>query len=56
MLAKNRGASWLRSKTGIENTASRALHAKHGFRQYHIGYEKLLVDEARLIRGRPSGA
>ena len=56
MLAKDRGASWLRSKTGIENTASRALHAKHGFRQYHIGYEKLLVDEARLIRGRPSGA
>ena len=49
-LAKERGASWLRSETGVENTASRALHAKHGFRQYHIGYEKLLVDEATLRR------
>ena len=56
MLAKERGASWLRSETGIENTASQALHARHGFRQYHIGYEKLLVDEALLIRGHPPGA
>ena len=54
MLAKERGASWLRSEAGVENAASRALHAKHGFRQYHIGYEKLLIDEESLIgRGPP---
>ncbi len=55
-LAKERGASWLRSEAGIENTASRALHAKHGFRQYHIGYEKLLVDEETLMGRRMPGA
>ena len=49
-LAKVRGASWLRSEAGVENKASRALHAKHGFRQYHIRYEKLLVDQAALRR------
>ena len=47
-LAKERGASWLRSETGVENTASQALHAKHGFYQYRIGYEKLLVDESSI--------
>ena len=52
LLAKERGASWLRSEAGIENAASQALHAKHGFRQYHIGYEKLLADEESLINRR----
>ena len=55
-LAKERGASWLRSDAGVENTASRALHAKHGFRKYHVGYEKLLVDEESLINRRAPGA
>ena len=55
-LAKERGASWIRSEAGIENTASQALHAKHGFRTYHIGYEKLLVDEKSLIDRRAPGA
>ncbi len=56
MLAKERGSSWLRSEAGIENAASQALHAKHGFRRYHIGYEKLMVDEESLIDRRASGA
>ena len=55
-LAKERGASWVRSETGVENAASRALHAKLGFRQYHIGYEKLLVDGEALIGSRPPEA
>ena len=41
-VAKNRGASLLRSDTGIENTASRKLHKSFGFKPYRINYEKIL--------------
>ncbi|MFQ6107005.1 MAG: GNAT family N-acetyltransferase [Thermoplasmata archaeon] len=43
-LAAARGASVIRSDTGIENVASRSLHEKHGFRPYRIHYEKVLSD------------
>ncbi len=40
--ARKRGATLLRSDTGIENTASRRLHEKVGFRPHRIHYEKIL--------------
>lgn len=41
-LAKERGATLLRSDTGIENTASQKLHESFGFRFYRVNYEKVL--------------
>lgn len=40
--AKERGATLLRSDTGIENVASQRLHEKVGFKPYRIHYEKIL--------------
>ena len=39
-LARERGATVLRSGTGIENMASRELHAKLGFQTCHMDFEK----------------
>jgi len=41
-IAKERGATFLRSDTGIENVASQKLHKKFGFRIKRIEYEKIL--------------
>jgi len=41
-IAKERGATLLRSCTGIENVASQKLHEKFGFKPYRIHYEKVL--------------
>ena len=41
-LAKKRGATLLRSDTGIENVASQRLHESFGFKPYRIHYEKVL--------------
>jgi ribosomal protein S18 acetylase RimI-like enzyme len=41
-LAKERGATMLRSDTGIENTASQKLHESLGFKLYRVHYEKVL--------------
>ena len=49
LLAAERGASWIRAETGIEATASQGLHAKRGFYQFRVGYEKLLVEDAPVI-------
>lgn len=42
--AREHGAAVLRSETGVENAASRALHDASGFAQYRLLYEKLLRD------------
>ena len=39
-LARERGATVLRSGTGVENMASRELHAKLGFQTCHMDFEK----------------
>ena len=39
-LARERGATVLRSGTGIENMASRELHAKLGFQVSRVEFEK----------------
>ena len=41
-MAKKKGATLLRSDTGIENIASQKLHEKSGFKPYRIYYEKVL--------------
>ena len=41
-IAKERGATLLRSDTGIENMASQKLHESFGFKPYRIHYEKVL--------------
>jgi len=41
-LAKEQGATLLRSDTGIENVASQKLHSKFGFKTKRIEYEKVL--------------
>lgn len=41
-MAKKKGASLLRSDTGIENKASQKLHEKAGFKPHRICYEKIL--------------
>lgn len=41
-IARERGATFLRSDTGIENVASQELHEKFGFRIKRIEYEKIL--------------
>ena len=41
-LAKERGATLLRSDTGIENMASQKLHESFGFKPYRIHYEKVV--------------
>jgi ribosomal protein S18 acetylase RimI-like enzyme len=41
-LAKKRGATLLRSDTGIENAASKRLHESFGFKLYRVNYEKIL--------------
>jgi len=41
-LAKERGATLLRSDTGIKNVASQKLHSKFGFKTKRIEYEKVL--------------
>jgi ribosomal protein S18 acetylase RimI-like enzyme len=41
-LTKQRGATLLRSGTGIENVASQKLHEKLGFWPYRIHYEKVV--------------
>jgi GNAT superfamily N-acetyltransferase len=41
-LAKERGATLLRSDTGIENTASQKLHESLWFKPYRLNYEKVL--------------
>lgn len=48
-LSTERGASWIRTETGIEATASQGLHAKRGFYQFRVGYEKLLVEDVPVI-------
>lgn len=40
--ARKRGATLLRSDTGIENKASQKLHEKFGFKPYRIHYEKII--------------
>jgi ribosomal protein S18 acetylase RimI-like enzyme len=40
--ARERGATLLRSDTGIENVASQGLHENFGFKPYRINYEKAL--------------
>ncbi len=42
-LAKERGATFLRSDTGIENVPSQKLHRKFGFKTKRIEYEKVLL-------------
>ncbi len=42
-IAKERGATLLRSCTGIENVVSQRLHEKFGFKPYRIDYEKVLL-------------
>ena len=41
-IAKERGATLLRSDTGIENMASQKLHESFGFKPHRIHYEKIL--------------
>jgi len=41
-LSRERGATLLRSDTGIENAASQKLHERFGFKPYRIHYEKVL--------------
>lgn len=41
-LAKEQGATSLRSDTGIENVASQKLHDSFGFKPYKTHYEKVL--------------
>ena len=41
-IARERGATLLRSGTGIENVASQKLHEKTGFEAYRIHYERVL--------------
>jgi len=41
-LARERGATLLRSGTGAENVASQWLHTKLGFKTNHLEYEKEL--------------
>ncbi len=40
-----RGATLLRSDTGIENMASQRLHEKAGLKPYRIIYEKVLQEK-----------
>ncbi len=42
-VARAAGATALRSETGVQNDASRALHAKGGFETYRVLYEKVLA-------------
>jgi GNAT superfamily N-acetyltransferase len=42
-LAREKGASILRSGTGIENTASQGLHTGLGFHTWHLDFEKELL-------------
>ena len=37
---RSRGATLLRSDTGLLNKASQSMHEKFGFKRYHILYEK----------------
>jgi len=41
-VARQKGATLLRSDTGNENKASQRLHEKFGFRPYKIHYEKII--------------
>ena len=41
-IARERGATLLRSDTGIENVASQKLHERFEFKPYRIHYEKVL--------------
>ena len=43
-IARKRGATLLRSDTGMDNLASRKLHEKLGLKPYRIYYEKVLED------------
>jgi ribosomal protein S18 acetylase RimI-like enzyme len=40
--ARQKGATLIRSDTGVENTASQKLHEKFGFKPYRIHYEKII--------------
>ncbi len=40
--ARERGATLLRSDTGIDNVASQKLHERFGFKTYRICYEKII--------------
>jgi ribosomal protein S18 acetylase RimI-like enzyme len=42
--AREKGATLLRSGTGIENVASQKLHEKAGFKPYQINYQKVLSE------------
>ncbi len=42
-VARQRGATLLRSDTGAENVASQKLHEKEGFELYRLHYEKVLT-------------
>ncbi|MCJ2519663.1 MAG: GNAT family N-acetyltransferase, partial [Candidatus Thermoplasmatota archaeon] len=44
-LSLERGATLLRSDTGIENMASQRLHEKAGLKPYRIIYEKVLQEK-----------
>jgi GNAT superfamily N-acetyltransferase len=41
-MAEDRGATLLRSDTGVENKASQRFHESFGFRVYRLSYEKVL--------------
>jgi ribosomal protein S18 acetylase RimI-like enzyme len=41
-VARRKGATLIRSDTGVENTASQKLHEKFGFKPYRIHYEKII--------------
>jgi ribosomal protein S18 acetylase RimI-like enzyme len=40
--ARQKGATLIRSDTGVENTASQKFHEKFGFKPYRIHYEKII--------------
>ena len=44
-IARKRGASLLRSDTGMENIASQKFHEKLGLKPYRIQYEKVILDQ-----------
>jgi GNAT superfamily N-acetyltransferase len=50
-IARDRGATVLRSDTGIENVVAQRLHEKFGFKPYRIHYEKLLRKPPDIAEG-----
>jgi ribosomal protein S18 acetylase RimI-like enzyme len=48
--ARERGATSLRSDTGVENKASQRLHERAGFKVCRINYEKLIAENEESVR------